>query len=276
MSVRVMGWVWDSSKSKANARLVLLAIADCASDDGGNAYPSMTELRRKTGLSERTVQAMINELVSIGEVSIARNAGPHGCNRYAVLMTPANPAGVSRRTPAESAPPQNLPPAESAVLRSDEAAQVNPPDPANLAPPQISHPPQNLHPEPKDKVKTLEPKNILSETASRPDVEQICTLLADRIEANGSRRPTITKAWRDAARLLIDRDGRPVEAITKAIDWCQADDFWRANVLSMPKLREQYDRLRLAASRAGTNGRRTNGHTPFVNPTTEDAYGGAL
>jgi hypothetical protein len=85
----------------------------------------------------------------------------------------------------------------------------------------------------------------------RRDVERLCGQLADRIEANGSKRPTITQTWLDAARLLLDKDGRTEEQVTKAIDWCQADEFWRGNILSMPTLRKQYDRLRLAATRNG-------------------------
>ncbi len=82
----------------------------------------------------------------------------------------------------------------------------------------------------------------------RDDVEQVCTHLADRIEENGSKRPAITAAWRDAARLLIDKDGRSPDQILRAIDWCQSSPFWRANVLSMTKLRERYDQLRLKAT----------------------------
>lgn len=85
----------------------------------------------------------------------------------------------------------------------------------------------------------------LSET--RTDIETICSHLADRVEANGSKRPTITDAWRKEARLLLDRDGRTVDQVLKAIDWCQADPFWRANIRSLPKLRKQYDTLRLKA-----------------------------
>lgn len=85
----------------------------------------------------------------------------------------------------------------------------------------------------------------------RPDVERLCEHLAGRIEANGVKRPTITKGWRDAARLMLDRDERSETEIHGAIDWCQADEFWRANVLSMPKLREKYDQLRLQAQRKG-------------------------
>ena len=83
----------------------------------------------------------------------------------------------------------------------------------------------------------------------RHDVEAICAHLAQAIEANGSKRPTITKRWRTSARLLIDADGRTVEQVHAAIDWCQADTFWRSVILSMPKLREKYDQIRLAAQR---------------------------
>lgn len=100
-----------------------------------------------------------------------------------------------------------------------------------------------------------DPKN------DRADINLVCQHLADRIVGNGSKRPTIGKRWRDAARLMIDRDKRTVEQIMKAIDWCQDDEFWRGNVLSMPKLRKQYDALRLAAQRR----RNANGGGPPVN-----------
>jgi hypothetical protein len=96
--------------------------------------------------------------------------------------------------------------------------------------------------------------------ATRPDVERLCEHLANRIEANGSKRPTITKGWRDAARLMLDRDERTEEQVHACIDWCQADDFWHRNILSMPKLREKYEQLRLAAKPNGTGGRPTNQH----------------
>ena len=86
---------------------------------------------------------------------------------------------------------------------------------------------------------------------SRSDVDQVCEHLADWIEKNGSRRrPEITDRWRTAARLMITSDGWTVAEIMGVIDWCQRDDFWRANILSTPKLREKYNALRLQAERA--------------------------
>ncbi len=84
-------------------------------------------------------------------------------------------------------------------------------------------------------------------STDRPDVEKICEHLADRVVANGCKRPTITKTWREEARLLLDKDGRTVDQVIRCIDWATSNNFWRKNILSMPTLREKYDRLRMDA-----------------------------
>ena len=104
------------------------------------------------------------------------------------------------------------------------------------------------------------PRSKPGDEAPREDVERLCKHLADRIEGNGSKRPSVTKTWRDEARLMLDNDGRSEDQVHKAIDWCQGDAFWHSKVMSMPKLREKYDQLRLQAAdqerkqRAGANG----------------------
>lgn len=89
----------------------------------------------------------------------------------------------------------------------------------------------------------------VADATVRPEVAHLLDFLDKHIEANGSKKPQRTKRNIDAARLLLDKDGRTVEQIEAAIAWCQSDEFWRANVLSMAKLREKYDQLRLAAQR---------------------------
>jgi len=74
-------------------------------------------------------------------------------------------------------------------------------------------------------------------------------LLADLIEENTGKCPQVGKGWVDAERLLLDRDGRDADEAERLIRWCQRDEFWRANVLSMPKFREKYDQLLLTAKR---------------------------
>lgn len=93
--------------------------------------------------------------------------------------------------------------------------------------------------------------------AARDDVTSLCMLLADQIEANGSKRPTITQAWLDAARLMLDRDKRDFAKTQRLIVWCQNDSFWQSNVLSMSSFRSKYDKLRLQANREATGGKPT-------------------
>lgn len=114
------------------------------------------------------------------------------------------------------------------------------------------------HPEPEPD--TDEP-DTPSSTASVPaelerdDVTRLCEHLRDRIVENGSRRPNISKGWRDAARLLLDKDGVSEAEAHRLIDWCQADGFWRSNILSLPKFREQFDKIRLQANRPAPQSR---------------------
>lgn len=82
----------------------------------------------------------------------------------------------------------------------------------------------------------------------RADVDLVCDLLADLIQANGSLRPTISKGWTDAARLMFDKDDRDPALAARLIRWTQSNDFWKGNIMSMPKFREKYDQLRLAAN----------------------------
>lgn len=90
----------------------------------------------------------------------------------------------------------------------------------------------------------------------RDDVERLCAHLADRVESNGSPRPAIGKRWRDAARLLLDNDEHTEAQVHRAIDWCQDHPWWCSRVLAMPKLREQYNAMRLQAE----EGRRHTGN----------------
>lgn len=97
----------------------------------------------------------------------------------------------------------------------------------------------------------LPPEELTPPSGLQPDVPRLCDLLADLIEANGSKRPPVGKTWHTEMDRLLRIDGRTPEQVERAIRWCQADAFWRANILSVPTLRKQYDRLRLAAKRDG-------------------------
>lgn len=111
------------------------------------------------------------------------------------------------------------------------------------------------------------------ETVPREDVEALCRHLADRIEGNGSKRPRVTKAWREQARLLLDRDGRDVDKAHRLIDWCQDHHHWRSRVQAFPKFRDHYDAMRLQAI---SEHERRNGTGPRPVSTTDQRVAGAL
>lgn len=101
----------------------------------------------------------------------------------------------------------------------------------------------------------LKSKKTTSGIASRPrpDVDQLCDLLHVQLAANGVQA-TIGTQWRTAARLLLDRDHRPLAEALRLITWSTKHHFWSTNVLSMPTFRKQYDKLRLQ-EKAESSGR---------------------
>lgn len=104
MSVRVMSWVWESSRADGPALLVLLAIADQARDDGDQAWPAVAKLAAKARVSERTVQRALRSLVELGELEVRPSAGRHGVNVYRVVMTDSHPVTSSPRQTVTPSP----------------------------------------------------------------------------------------------------------------------------------------------------------------------------
>jgi phage replication O-like protein O len=63
--------------------------------------------------------------------------------------------------------------------------------------------------------------------------------------------PENLNAWVNEARLLLEKDKRTPEDIMKVIEFCQSDSFWKANILSMGKVREKFDQLYLKMKSSG-------------------------
>jgi hypothetical protein len=97
MSVRVMSWVFERSASELAARLVLLAIADRANDEGSDAWPSIPTLAKKAHVDERTVRRSIERLERLGELRVERQIGRS--HIYTVVMQPALPLAAGVEAP---------------------------------------------------------------------------------------------------------------------------------------------------------------------------------
>jgi hypothetical protein len=194
--------------------------------------PSIATLASDMGVGESTARRAADELVRLGAVTRTVRYDPKGAqlpSMYRVVFgSVVRPRSVT----------------ETGVGPLSQVTDN--PEPFN---------PEPKHPEKKtprsaqgELVAVGDPLSAASSRGSEAE-DRICHHLADRIAANGSRRPTVGDRWRNSARLMMTRDERTEEQIHAAIDWCQDDEFWRVNILSVPKLREKFDQLRLAADR---------------------------
>lgn len=262
ISRRLKGWILECA-SHARGRRMTFAEMLGASTDGRDA-----------------TYATIKEGIEAGYVTRSRGRDDSGrlgvvVYRLHVAPQPAKPEGPLPGFPDMAEPdvvepdvakPETSKKTRSSLEDQEDLEHLKPSPPASRSA-SSSPPGQEL-------LDFDEPAKQVSETNSssrvqdqerhggdqlailRPDVEQLCTLLRDLITRNGSKPPVITKGWQDAARLLLDLDERPLNEALWLIKWCQNDEFWRANIGSMPTFRKKYDQLRLKA-RATWNGRRS-------------------
>jgi hypothetical protein len=216
----------------------------------GECWPGMEALAARTRMGERALRAAKSELVEVGLLDETRR-GQGKPNLYVVRTWD------QRRI-------QNLQNGGSGtcVLQDEvEEGQVEEED--SLRSSSSSGASQ----------KADEPQS------DRRDVDSLCMRLAALMLRNDPKAKipdTVGKwkRWQDAARLLIDADERHYEEIVAVLEFSQADEFWKGNILSMPKLREKYPQLR--AKWIGSRQRAQAAVATSQQPTTADlmaAYG---
>lgn len=84
-----------------------------------------------------------------------------------------------------------------------------------------------------------------------PEVE-LSERLAARVRANDPKAEPKPRSarWLGDMRLLLSDRGGDVAEVERIIDWCQADPFWRSNILSPGKLRKQFTQLVLRSEQS--------------------------
>jgi hypothetical protein len=231
MSIYVLSWVFKNSETTKSDRLVLLALADYAEDDGSKAFPSIATLSEKARTKERTTEEALARLRDAGAIE-ATSRTASGIVVYRVLMD-ENAAALGGARDSRGAKTRKATPRKTVG------------DPAKT---------RDAH--------TKEPSTTRQENRverSAPDVNEapLAHLLADLIAANDpdGKRPTVSRAWALEEDRLKRIDGRAPEQIEFVIRWVQADGFESCNVLSMPKLRKRYGELvRKAMKKKPTGG----------------------
>lgn len=91
MSITVQAWVYQHSEARLADRLVLLAIADEADDDGTGAFPSLRRIAHKARVAVGTASEAVRRLEAAGVLEVDRpeRTGRGHFNRYRVLMGPS-------------------------------------------------------------------------------------------------------------------------------------------------------------------------------------------
>lgn len=112
--------------------------------------------------------------------------------------------------------------------------------------------PKKVHTKERRK-ETITKETSLSKKDFHPDDIRLTQLLIDLIQKNdirsgvGELTEKQQENWINSCRLLREKNKRTAEEIEGVIRWCQQDDFWMPNILSMPTLRKRFDRLYLKA-----------------------------
>lgn len=224
MSGKVVGWAFDRPEDLSpQERYVLVALADNA-DSQGKCWPSRKAIIDKTGLSRSTVYRSLDALAAAGLFE----EGTDEKGRECFWLRASHPETGSSHSGTQ--PPKSSHPGTQASHPGTEMSHGGTP---YREPPEPSIEPED--------------KNVDVDAVGAP----LCRLLCELIVANGSKEPTISIAWRDAERLMLERDGRDFDQAEALLRWAQGHEFWRSNVLSMHKFRAQYDQLRLQAEREG-------------------------
>ena len=123
-----MSAVFESKTLGPTERLVMLALADHADDDG-KCYPSVLRLCERTGLSERAVQTNVKKLIEAGYLSVHFGGGKGHANLYFISANPAGNAPYEAAKPRTKCTPQEMHPAAGAPqtpqqVRSNPAADA--------------------------------------------------------------------------------------------------------------------------------------------------------
>jgi hypothetical protein len=105
---------------------------------------------------------------------------------------------------------------------------------------------------PREKERKIEREEAKASSSepSRPDVERVISSFSALLEANDVKHKP-GQTWQTAARLLIDKDGYTPEQILFVAQFATADPFWRSNILSLPKLRDKFEQLKIKAQTQG-------------------------
>jgi hypothetical protein len=243
--------VWDHATDVSGSTLVvLLAMADWAGDDGGGVYPSQGRLAKKTRMSDRNVRNCLEELEERGYIERVGKRGhlvewrvdPHP-EKIATRNEGSGSSGTRVPTDTSTMPSKGEADASPSKVRDLKDVYGEPETPGSAAAPWLVLELARLMRSNDNGVRLpVGLREAVKDWQSTPAGDRTPAIASGRLAAHGWH--TSLKAWLDAARLLIDADGRGAREVAEVLRWSQADAFWSPNIHSMTKFRDKYDQLR--------------------------------
>jgi DNA-binding MarR family transcriptional regulator len=94
MNDRAWDWAWHCRGLTPTQRLVLLALAEQAGEDGATYLPPLRRLQRMTGLSRRGIAKTLHALEAAGWI-VTERAEYDGATAYRLLLDGAGSASES-------------------------------------------------------------------------------------------------------------------------------------------------------------------------------------
>lgn len=172
MSIALMTDVWKINIQSAK-KMVLLALADSANDEGTNCFPSVATIVEKCSMSERTVQGHLQALEKTGLIYRKERSGRS--TNYTLNVEQIKELVLLRKRQKAAQHPEStvdnsistdgiihnssgaLTPARSAGVPANPHSTHTPAEFAGVQNPHL--PPQNLHPTPAESapITTTEP-----------------------------------------------------------------------------------------------------------------------
>jgi DNA-binding transcriptional ArsR family regulator len=140
MSNLALNWAWTVKTGSAAAKSVLVALADRARPDGV-AWPSITDIARRTELSERAVQKHLAGLAELRLITIERRSGR--TNVFRLHLAEGGAASAPR--PPHDMHPRGEPAAPKPSLNPQEEPTPHPPHGGGKAVGSRSKPPKSRH-----------------------------------------------------------------------------------------------------------------------------------
>lgn len=168
MSIDATRWAWTAPVNNSSQRLVLLSLADRASDEH-TAWPSIERLAKDTVLDKKTVQKVILELINLG---LIKDTGDRKGPTKRVRVLKLN--GVKGREEYTQIQNDSNTPKNGNIKQSQKRNDSkNGNDPENGA---LNNPKNGMLNDPKNGVQNL-PMNLSQEHDWIPDTDQLATKL---------------------------------------------------------------------------------------------------